>query len=157
MFYVSLGWQDYSEQSINTDWNALAKKGLPKGKTLLDSTYLAQNLIHRITNVGTKTSRLIGILNTGNGLTLNDKSNPNQINNRWFRSKRIELNENEILEYQKLEFPTIIINLSDIEIEVLKDNESIGQNEKWIIIQDSTRLNNSKGHKIEMIQIEVLK
>ncbi len=157
MFYVSLGWQDYSEQSINTDWKVPTKKGLPNGKTVLDSSYLAQNLIHRLTNVGTKISRLIGILNTGDGLTLNDRSNLNQINNRWFRSKRIELNENEILEYQKLEFPTIIINLSDIEIEVVKNNESISHNEKWIIIEDSTRLKNSKGHKIEMIQIEVLK
>jgi hypothetical protein len=157
MFYVSLGWQPSSAQSLNMNWTEPTKKGMQKGETVLDSSYLAQNLIHRVTNVGTKPSRLIGILNTSNGLKLNDKSNSNQTNNKWFRSKRIELNESESLDYQKLVFPTIIINLSGDEIEVIKDNKSTQHKEKWLLIENSTRLNNSTGNKIEMIQIEVLK
>ncbi|MFD2585902.1 hypothetical protein ACFSQJ_03100 [Croceitalea marina] len=157
MFYVSLGWQDYSEQLINTDWKIPAKKGLPNGKTVLDSTYLAQNLIHRITNVGTKTSRLIGILNTGDGLKLNNESNTSELSNRWFRSKRIELNGNESLVYQKMEFPTIIINVSGNEIEVIKDNKNSIHNLRWLVLEDMTQLKSTSNNKIEMIQIEVLK
>ncbi len=157
MFYVSLGWQDYSEQSINTDWKVPTKKGLPNGKTVLDSSYLAQNLIHRLTNVGTKISRLIGILNTGDGLKLNDESNTSELSNRWFRSKRIELNGNESLVYQKMEVPTIIINVSGNEIEVIKDNQSSIHYLRWLVLEDMTQLKNSSNNKIEMIQIEVLK
>lgn len=157
MFYVSLGWQDYSEQSINTNWKVPTKKGLANGKTVLDSSYLAQNLIHRITNVGTKTSRLIGIMNTGDGLKLNDESNTSEFSNRWFRSKRIELNGNESLVYEKMEFPTIIINVSGNEIEVIKYNKSSIHNLRWLVLENMTQLKNSTNNKIEMIQIEVLK
>jgi len=156
MFYVSLGWQPSSAQSLNTDWSEPTKKGMPNGETVLDSSYLTQNLIHRVTNVGTKPSRLIGILNTSNGLKLNNKSNPNQINKKWFRSKRIELNENESLDFEKLEFPTIVINLSGDEIEVIKDNVSSKHNKKWLIVEDMTQLYNSSNSKMEIIQIEVL-
>jgi hypothetical protein len=157
MFYVSLGWQRNSAQSLNMDWSEPTKKGMLSGETVLNSSYLAQNLIHRVTNVGKESSRLIGILNTSNGLKLNDISNPNQTSNKWFRSKLIELNENESLQYQKLEFPTIIINLSGVEIEVINENKRYSHKEKWLLVEDGTRLNNSTRNKIEMIQIEVLK
>ncbi len=156
MFYVSLGWQKSSAQSLNMDWSQPTAQGIPTGETVLDSSYLAQNLIHRVTNVGTKPSRLIGILNTSNGLKINNESNSNQVNNRWFRSKHIELNENDTLDYQQLEFSTIIIIVSGDEIEVIKDNKSRIHNKKWLQVQDMTQLNNSSNSKIEMIQIEVL-
>jgi hypothetical protein len=66
------------------------------------------------------------------------------------------LNENDTLDYQQLEFPTIIIIVSGDEIEVIKDNKSRIHNKKWLQVQDMTQLNNSSNSKIEMIQIEVL-
>tara|TARA_R110001592_G_scaffold328140_1_gene609558 strand:- start:506 stop:1195 length:690 start_codon:yes stop_codon:yes gene_type:complete len=157
MFYVSLGWQRSSAQSLNMDWSEPTKKGMLNGETVLDSSYLEQNLIHRVTNVGTEPSRLIGILNTGNGLKLNDKSNPNQISNKWFRSKRIELNANEKLDYQQLEFPTILINVSENDIELTKENITSSHKLKWLVVEEMTQFKNSTNNKIEIIQIEVLK
>jgi hypothetical protein len=156
MFYVSLGWQKSAAQSLNEDWSQPTSKGLQKGEIVLNSSYLDQNLIHRVTNVGTKSSRLIGILNTSNGLKINNESNTNPLMNRWFRSKRIELYQNDTLDYQQLEFPTIIIIVSGDEIEVITDNKSSIYNKKWLQIQDMSQLYNSSNSKIEMIQIEVL-
>jgi len=157
MFYVSLGWQQNASQLLNADWKKGASEEWPIGEIDIDSSYLNNPIIHRVTNVGAKPSRLIGILNTSNGLKLTDKSDSNQSKSRWFRSKRIELNENESLDYQQLENPTIIIIVSSDEIEVIKDNKSRSHNKKWLVVEDMTQLNNSSNSKIEMIQIEVLK
>ena len=156
IFYVSLGWQMGSAQSLNADWHQGRTEEWPIGGINIKTSYLTQPLIHRVTNVGTKESRLIGILNTGKGLSTSDKSNGNKVPNRWFRSKQINLNPGETLNFQKSKFPIVIVLVYGNEIEVVNDNTSTIHNKKWLYLDDNSQLINSGDNKIEIIQIEVL-
>ncbi|MEY8022168.1 hypothetical protein AB8P51_15145 [Muriicola sp. SD30] len=157
MFYVSLGWQENASQLLNAKWIQGDSEEWPTGEMDVDSSYLTNPIIHKVTNVGTKPSRLIGILNTSDGLKSNNESNTTQFTNKWFRSKRIELNANEELDYQQLEFPTILINVSENDIELTKENITSSHKLKWLVVEEMTQLKNSTNNQIEMIQIEVLK
>jgi hypothetical protein len=156
MLYISLGWQKSAAQTLNADWSQPRPEGLTIGKVVLDTSYLTQPLVHRVSNVGTKKSRLIGILNTGKILNIRDKSKGYEVNNRWFRSKRINLNPGDTINFPKLEFPIVVVLVSGNEIKVIKDNKSRIHIKKWLQVEDMNQLINSGDNKIEIIQIEVL-
>lgn len=156
IFFVSLGWQKNATQSPNADWIQSDYKEWPIGRIAIDTSYFTQPLVHRVTNLGTKTSRLIGVLNTGKGLTLNNKSNGYERSNRWFRSKRMNLNPGDTINIQKPKYPVVIVLVSGDEIEVVKDNKNMVYKKKWLYLENSCKLINTGGNKTEIVQIEVL-
>lgn len=154
MFSVSLGWQENSYQLLNAKWMQGDSEEWPKGEMDVDSSYLTNPIIHRVINKGLRTSRLIGILNTGNGLSISE-SKENNTYNRWFRSKKIELKPNDTLIFRKLEFPTITVFSSNDTVKVIENNRADTLNKNWYLI-DNSKLINSGDSKIEFVQIEVL-
>jgi hypothetical protein len=80
----------------------------PNGETASDTSYINKPVVHRVTNIGNKLSRLIGILNLGKGLTssLDSKSMKYLIGGF---GQKIELKPNDTLVFKKLEFPTIAV------------------------------------------------
>jgi len=156
MFYVSLGWQQNASQLLNAEWKESDSEEWPLGEIDIDSSYLTNSITHRVTNTGSKASQIIGILNTGKGLTISDKSNGYEVASRWFRSKRINLNPGETINFHNSVFPIVIVLLSGDEIEVVKDNKSTIHNKKWLYLEDINELINSGDNKMEMVQIEVL-
>lgn len=155
MFYVSLGWQESASQLLNAKWIEGDSEEWPSGEMDIDSSYLTNPIIHRVTNKGLKTSRVIGILNTGYGLNISESKENNNYN-RWFRSKKIELKPNDTLIFRKLEFPTIGVFASNGKVKIMKNNRSHLLNKNWYLIEDNSMLINSSDSKIEFIQVEVL-
>jgi len=155
MFTVSLGFQNGARQLLNSEWihsNSVKSIGRIGSKT----SFLDEPLVHRITNRGTIDSRLIGILNTGIGLSSNIDSTEYELSNKWFRAKRIVLNSGDNINYQKLLFPTILILVSGNEIEIIKDDQHRVVKNKWLFLEEKNQLINSNDTKIEIIQVEVL-
>ena len=156
MFYTSLGWQKSTSQLLNSEWNKTGSEEWMTGGTGTNASYVTQPMIHRVTNTGIKLSRLIGVLNTSKSASTSNTSAINKASNRWFRSERIELIPGDTLNYQKSEFPIVIILVSGDEIEVIKNNKSSIHNKKWLQVEERSQLINSNESKIEIIQIEVL-
>lgn len=155
MFYVSLGWQENASQLLNAKWKQGDSEEWPTGEMDVDSSYLTNPIIHKVTNKGLKTSRLIGILNTGNGLNISESKENNNYN-RWFRSKKIELKPNDTLIFRKLEFPTIGVFTSNGTVKIMKNNRAHMLNKNWYFVEDDSKIINSGDSKVEFIQIEVL-
>jgi hypothetical protein len=156
LFFVSLGWQKGADQSPNSNWIVSDAEAWPNGGTASDTSYITKPLVHRVTNIGSKVSRLIGILNLGKGLTSSLDSSEYETSNRWFRSKKIELKPNDTLIFRKLEFPTIAVFYLNDKVKVMKDNRVDVLNKNWCLVEDNSKLINSGDSKIEFIQIEVL-
>jgi hypothetical protein len=157
MFFVSLGVQKAADQVPNSNWIVSdADEEWPNGETASDTSYINKPVVHRVTNIGSKLSRLIGILNLGKGLTSSLDSSEYEISNRWFRSKKIELKPNDTLVFRKLEFPTIAVFYLNDKVKIIKDNRVDMLNKKWCLAEDNSELINSGDSKIEFIQIEVL-
>jgi hypothetical protein len=52
------------------DWfDVWCRRRMANGETASDTSYINKPVVHRVTNIGNKLSRLIGILNLGKGLT----------------------------------------------------------------------------------------
>ena len=156
MLLVSLGWQKNATQSPDADWIQSFYEVWPIGGITTVTSYLDQPEVHRITNLGTKTSRVIDILNTGKGLTISDKSSGYALSNRWFRSKRMNLTPGDTINILDPEFPVVIVLISGDEIEVLKDNKNMVHKNIWLYLENTCKLINTGGNKIEFVQVEVL-
>lgn len=156
LFQVSLGWQKCATQSPDANWIQSFYEVWPIGGIATNISYLDQPIVHRLTNLGTKTSRVIAILNTGKGLTTSDKSSGYALSNRWFRSKRMNLIPGDTINIQNPEFPVVMVLVSGDEIEVVKDNKNMVHKKKWLYIDEPCKLINPGNNKMEIIQIEVL-
>ena len=155
IFYVSLGWQRVSEQKFNEGWGNISA-GWSRGKVASDTTYASRPKVHRLTNNGSTTSRLIGILNCGIGIESKYNSKGYEVANQWFRSNRIVLNEGESFKSKKSEFPMILVVVSGSKFRLIHNGQTESYDKEWFYIEQMYELINNGDTPLEIIEIEIL-
>ena len=155
MFYVSLGWQKDAAQLLNGEWGAYDAEW-PGGEVDSDTSYALTPIVHRATNGGTTVSRLIGIVNMGKGISVNNNSTEYEVANKWFRSKRIFLDAGDTINTPKPDFPVILVVVSGTKLKIIPNKGKENFERKWFYLEDKYTLINLGDAKLEIIKIEVL-
>ncbi len=154
-FYVSLGWQKDAGQPLNGKWSSYNPEW-PNGEVDCDTSYASKPIVHRATNGGNSLSRIIGIINTGNGITSSYNSKGYEIANRYFRSKRIFLNPRDTANIPKSDFPIVLVVVSGTKLQVIQENGNKTYDTKWFFLEGKYSLVNPSDDKLIVIEIEVL-
>ena len=154
-FYVSLDWQKDAAQLLNGRWSTYSPSWA-KGEVDCDTSFVTKPIVHRATNGGDLKSRLIGILNMGNGRTLVSNLKGFEISNRWFRSSRLLLNKGDTIECKTVDFPVVLVVVKGTKYKLIQNNQIVSSDKDWVYLEQPYMLTNT-GDTLEMIKIEVLK
>jgi hypothetical protein len=108
----------------------LDPSGLPGiGNVIFDETYATTPLEHRFTNLGDVPFRLIAVLNRGPGQTTSGMASlgaagPSESEGRWFRSTHHPLANQDAWEWEGLDRPVVMVQVSPGKVAVKPESAS---------------------------------
>ena len=153
--YTSLGWYGSAWQYPGSDWESSSEQWLAGGVEF-DNSYLKETLVHRVTNIGRKTSRIIAIVHKGVGNGQLTETDEYELANSWFRVQRFTVSPKDTLSAIALPSTQVLIFPNEGHLVRLEEKSNIAFSEKWGLLKPEDRLVNQSPQPVVAIAIEVL-
>lgn len=153
--YTSLGWYGSAWQYPGSDWESSAEQW-PAGGIEFDNSYLKETLVHRVSNIGQKTSRIIAVVHKGVGDAELAETGEYELANSWFRVQRFTVFPKDTLSAIDFLSAQVLIFPNGGHLVRLEEKSNIAFSQKWLLLKPKDRLVNQSSQSVEVIAVEVL-